>query len=462
MENVRQLCDELQNAHSSNEEVSAVKFENVDCSIAEQSLIKITKADQEHYAGIFPEESKFEELDCEMAKSDVPIYDNSVPMHHHSAHRKLSTVARDDLVQKFPGKSILSIVPQRQFQVLHDPTISESPKFDKNSKNGVVTLSDISEGSIKSLRSFKNKSLCASLQSSKVSPTESLATSLHRGLQIIDYHQRNSASRKPFLGLSFEQFISNSHQKVDKADASVQTSPEDGGTADGFLCSSCRKMDAYDCKIVQENLNLRILPVNEAETPGEFGKQVLKDKVDALADVSKREMELEVLCAEQADKIKQFKCLVDWCKDSHEQCSNLNENHGTKILCPDDLADGVVYRKEEHVSSDELVLMNCNLKNDPVVSNGKHGLSELQSEFQNDCKTSFDFCEREALIKEIQSLKSQLKNTRSSRGDVECHPDNSLLEQIRNGTMEKTEDEHERERQNGQSLRAGGFVLLKS
>ena len=37
----------------------------------------------------------------------------------------------------------------------------------------------------------------------------------------------------------------------------------------------------------------------------------IQDKHNVLADVSMRETELEALCAEQADKIKQLKCLVN-------------------------------------------------------------------------------------------------------------------------------------------------------
>ncbi|KAM0951306.1 putative plus-end-directed kinesin ATPase [Dioscorea sansibarensis] len=388
MEDVRELCNQLQNAHSSSEDDSAVIVETVDGS-----------------------------------------YDSN-------AKGGLRTAATDDHVQKSPGKYMLSIIPGKQFQVLHDPTLSESPKIDKSSRNGVVNSFDISEGSTKSLRNFESNSLRASLRSSKVSPTQSLAASLRRGLQIIDYHQQNSASRKPFLGLSFEQFVSKSHQTVDTSDASVQTSLEDEGTAAAFLCLTCRKTDANSGKIEHENLNMKIVPVNETGTPENSEKQ---DKHNVLADVSMRETELEALCAEQADKIKQLKCLVDWCKDRHEQRFNLNENQGVKILCLEGPADGAVYRKEEHVTSGELVLMNRHLKNETEVSAGKYCTS----------KTSFDFGEREDLIKEIQSLKDQLKShANSSRDDAQDYRDDSLLEQIRKGTTaEKTEDELERERQ---------------
>ncbi|XP_039140332.1 kinesin-like protein KIN-12C [Dioscorea cayenensis subsp. rotundata] len=430
MEDVRELCDQLQNAHSSSEDDSAVIVETVDGSTAEEILV--TKTDLEHDAGIFVGEDKFEELDCETSVSDLP---------DGNAKGGLRTPAGDDHVQKSSEKYMLSIIPGKQFRILHDPTLSESPKIDKNLKNGVVNSFDISEGSTKSLRNFESNSLRASLRSSKVSPTESLAASLHRGLQIIDYHQQNSASRKPFLGLSFEQFVSKSHQTENMSDASVQTSLEDGGTAAAFLCLYCRKMNVYSGNLQHENLDMKIVPVKEAGLPEISVKQMLQDKLNVLADVSTREMELEALCAEQADKIKQLKCLVDWCKDRHEQCSNLNENQDVKILCLEGPADdGAVYRKKEHVPSDELVLMNRHLKNETEVSMGKYCSS----------KTSFDFGAREDLIKEIQTLKDQLKSyANTCRDDAKDYrDDSSLLEQIRKGTAaEKTEDELERERQ---------------
>lgn len=264
-EDVRELCDQLQNAHSSSEDDSAVIVETVDGTPTEEILV--TKTDLEHDAGIFVGEDKFEELDCETSVSDLP---------DGNAKGGLRTPAGDDHVQKSSEKYMLSIIPGKQFRILHDPTLSESPKIDKNLKNGVVNSFDISEGSTKSLRNFESNSLRASLRSSKVSPTESLAASLHRGLQIIDYHQQNSASRKPFLGLSFEQFVSKSHQTENMSDASVQTSLEDGGTAAAFLCLYCRKMNVYSGNLQHENLDMKIVPVKEAGLPEISVKQMLQ------------------------------------------------------------------------------------------------------------------------------------------------------------------------------------------
>lgn len=84
--------------------------------------------------------------------------------------------------------------------------------------------------------------------------------------------------------------------------------------------------------------------------------------------------------------------------------------------------------------------MNRHLKNETEVSMGKYCSS----------KTSFDFGAREDLIKEIQTLKDQLKSyANTCRDDAKDYrDDSSLLEQIRKGTAaEKTEDELERERQ---------------
>lgn len=71
-------------------------------------------------------------------------------------------------------------------------------------------------------------------------------------------------------------------------------------------------------------------------------------------------------------------------------------------------------------------------------------MEEHRNDLDSFNNTSFDVCEREALLMEIQSLKSQLK----SYTDVSTH--DSLLEHIRNGgtpSPDKGGDELEKERQ---------------
>lgn len=122
---------------------------------------------------------------------------------------------------------------------LQEPMLSESPKINNNRKSVTFAsvhlesqniVSDSSKFDSDALRQSLRPSdhIRSSLRSSKIfsGPTESLAASLHRGLEIIDYHQRNSASSTPDVAFSFEHLALKSSQTVDKANAS-------------FLCASC-------------------------------------------------------------------------------------------------------------------------------------------------------------------------------------------------------------------------------
>lgn len=141
----------------------------------------------------------------------------------------------------------------RSPMLLEEPQLSESPKI-RNIQRKSVAFSSSCLGSSNKLaeeNSSSNKDLLgksftkdelmrSSLRSSKVfpGPTESLAASLKRGLQIIDCHQRNSSLNKSSNSFSFGHLSSgdSSEQTMQQKKYSI-----DERTAT-LLCGYCRKI----------------------------------------------------------------------------------------------------------------------------------------------------------------------------------------------------------------------------
>lgn len=151
----------------------------------------------------------------------------------------------------------LSIPCQEQL-MLGDPVLCSSPKVGNTLKRSVVAP----EG-LQSIRKSPDL-IRTSLQSNKASPTDSLAASLQRGLQIIDYHESSSCPRSSFVGLSFEHLASMSVQKEN-----VDASP--------LLCSACKNAILDNgCEDKQ------IVPVNEASISIYFRTSFFSDGIKYL------------------------------------------------------------------------------------------------------------------------------------------------------------------------------------
>lgn len=163
-----------------------------------------------------------------------------------------------------------------------EPPLSESPKIGNIqrksmsiSSNVVVNQISVSESSnfnpdvMRQSVKYSDQ-VRASLRSSKIfaCPTESLAASLRRGLEIIDSHQRNSALKEPSVVLSFDHLSMRRCQATKKADVSIQTLLEENtasaGSAVKFVCASCRETRFIDSTEVEDSLKTWIIPVNEA------------------------------------------------------------------------------------------------------------------------------------------------------------------------------------------------------
>lgn len=150
----------------------------------------------------------------------------------------------------------ISVSSCSQFPILDGldgPQLSESPKFSNTQRKSVAISSsylgswnNVAESSNfgkdvlgKSLK--QGEHMRPSLQSSKA---ESLAASLQKGLQIIDYHQQNSALNRSSTSFSFEHLTLTPCPEIDKVesyDQIMQRKTSNDEVTATFLCASCHK-----------------------------------------------------------------------------------------------------------------------------------------------------------------------------------------------------------------------------
>ncbi|KAL1369880.1 hypothetical protein HN51_000242 [Arachis hypogaea] len=192
-------------------------------------------------------------------------------------------------------KSVHSCSPS---PILDGPKLSDSPKFSNNLRKNVTFASsnlgrwnNVAENSNLeedlSRKSFKE---CQHMQSSlRSSKAESLATSLQRGLQIIDNHQKNSALNKSTTSFSFEHLTLMACPENDQDESSDQTIPKKPSSDGEYtsLCASCRtKLCDKDYAEVQDSLKVP--------------------------------KHLDNVCMEQAARIKQLNEMVEKLKDENK------------------------------------------------------------------------------------------------------------------------------------------------
>ncbi|CAA6659175.1 unnamed protein product [Spirodela intermedia] len=215
---------------------------------------------------------------------------------------------------------------------LDEPVSSESPKVSSSLKKGFASSPNLSESKTKGPavpsnnsedKSIKKKMelVRSSLQSKKLSPTDSLAASLHRGLQAIDYHQRNSASEKTPLTFSFDHLIAKSSESSDLTDKSVPQSTSEGPLTSKSTAPSSQK---------EINPDMQINPLSSSEgnsggTKGNLFGVYIKNKGDSLADIIIRKNELEKICEGQAAKINELTSLVEKYKTECEANSTAKQ-----------------------------------------------------------------------------------------------------------------------------------------
>ncbi|KAM1116714.1 hypothetical protein TB2_007080 [Malus domestica] len=329
----------------------------------------------------------FEEIDLEFSQNELPPKDNN-----KLAENLSPTTA------SLENRSGVSISLCCQSPVLQDPTLSESPKIGNAQRKSVTFAPSclVSQNNVPDNSKFKSdvlrhslnqsENIQSSLRSSKIfpGPTESLAASLQRGLQIIDSHQQNSKSSKSAVSFSFEHLA----LKPVKANSSSQTLPETRPSIDGpsssFLCASCKKrVYKDDANEVQDSLKTWTVVVDEAGNPNQMTE-------DGLEEAKKEE--LENRCKEQAAKIEQLNQLV-------EQFKSCAEN-GKEMIPYEEFKDG---KKLVRGSSVDI--------HQPEIIKEKYEIREVQTQFDLGYgNADFDMDEKEVLLKEVQMLRAKLQS----------------------------------------------------
>jgi kinesin family member 15 len=117
----------------------------------------------------------------------------------------------------------------------HEPTMCSSPKIQHKPRKSIFSSLGLS------VSKGEGVSVRTSLQSTKLSATESLAASLHRGLHVIELQENNHNSTNPrrsFVGLSFDHLALKNQHSPQK----VGLSQSQGSAAATLLCSSCKKL----------------------------------------------------------------------------------------------------------------------------------------------------------------------------------------------------------------------------
>ncbi|VFQ58674.1 unnamed protein product [Cuscuta campestris] len=303
-------------------------------------------------------------------------------------------------------------MPERETG-LQDPVFSESPKFGNVQRKSIVVASsktsaknneiDFQEGlrtsGLPQEPEKGNRNLqTSSLRSSRIfpGPTECLAASLQRGLQIIDHHQQNSSeSMRP--SFSFDHFA----VKQESSSQEVQ--------------DSC--------------LKTWIVPFSHNNGDKQEFEKDLKEALE-------REKKLESVCEEQAEKIQKLIQLLSQCK-CEVQKSDLVEAMDDKNMT-------------QPINSQEKFL-EWNGKGED--SNEQEIVKEIQGEVDHSDgggggTQCFDAAEREALVKEIETLRTKLQKAQTSDA-ISINRSVEKLRQSRgikknNGEREDLESERQR------------------
>ncbi|KAK1305575.1 Kinesin-like protein KIN12B [Acorus calamus] len=371
---VKELCNQLGNLQPSVEEDTVTG--SINCtqhSLSPSGKSSYRDAEDLLDGNICSEESELEEVNSNNFESELPSD---------------LGVCSDVTASPLPcSRGSLSIIPCRNSLLFHEPTLSESPKISNSQNKTPINLPahvyESSNSNLEVLRHSTNRSdpIRSSLQSSNVysSAAESLAASLHRGLQIIDQHQHMSASRKSSVSFSFEHLASRPWQAAKKIDSGMQTLADEGLSSPSisFLCSSCKKM-------VQDNSDLKIL--SETRSPKALEKTVADGDESLSAGSSEEAKDLGKVCMEQEAKIKHLTHLVEQYELDHKNDLIVEKSQDSRIL--------TLEGSKDHM---------------PLADETKHSSGSYPEVSEGDCVHTFDVNEREALLKDIQNLRTQLQ-----------------------------------------------------
>ncbi|XP_071905444.1 kinesin-like protein KIN-12F [Coffea arabica] len=414
------------------------QFDSLNCSRDEDSTDMAdggeTDLTSEQYVSC-SEESEAEEINSERAHTQLE------PSEVSGVNDLEEDIAGDSRNNDHAIRSNVSINAVCQSEFLQEPAISESPKIKNMHRKSIIVSANSlvnHDHAQETLRNSKSLDQClrnshhiqSSLRSSKVipGPTESLAASLHRGLQIIDYHQQNSALDRSSVSFSFEHLALKPCLTVDKANASAQTLPEEGQPSNAltasFLCTNCKQRIIVSSTEVQDSL----------KTWMDSGKGSFK--------TAEREEELESVCKEHEAKIEQLnqELMKYKLEESKIQVASTNEYENEKY--------------HSQTNGNKLLMWNGDENHDSELCIEKCEVKEIQEKLDDSQDNqSFNLNEKEALLKEIECLRSKLHLHNDGTNKSTERIRSSLLAQSiqlrKSGTLTwgKNEEELEKERQ---------------
>ncbi|KAI3825826.1 hypothetical protein L1987_07489 [Smallanthus sonchifolius] len=268
----------------------------------------------------------------------------------------------------------------------NDPTFSESPKLgNAMRKSAVFSQDNVAQEPLK---------ISNSLRSSKmfVGPTESLAASLQRGLEVIDNHQRSSVFDRSLVSFSFDHLATNTN-------VTNTNVASDGSSKSKYICSNCQQRVSND---VEESFKTWVVGKNN---PG-HSYEVATENIKKVKD-------LENLCKEQAAEIEKLNNLV------------------------------LQYKQEKE---GEMSLLD-ELRNGNISSNSKSKVLRWNDEPEIINHQTFDADEKESLLEEIKSLRTKsIDRSRSSLSllSQSLHLRKSNANDRPNDTVEQFQKERER------------------
>ncbi|KAK7305206.1 hypothetical protein VNO77_43107 [Canavalia gladiata] len=368
---------------------------------------------------------QIDELDssCEGNPKDITVSEDCAQFYSVEENCHADTTNGDEIekAEAYYGKTLnnpsraikstfrdsISVSSCSQSPILNGPQLSESPKFSKTQRksmtisssylgswNNVAESSTLSKNVLE--KPFKwGEHMQSSLQSSKA---ESLAASLQKGLQIIDYHQQNSALNKSSNSFSFGRLTLSPCPEIDRAESYDQTkqqTPSSDEVTAAFLCASCRsKISNKDSAEVQDSLKSWFETLGKAGNPDGVTDKIPKHLENVMAKSIMKEKELENVCKEQATRIEQLNQLVEKLKGQKELNSII--------------VDGP--HEEYNSMKDEDKVMRGTFSDGhlPCIIEEKCEIKEVQEELaQGD--VSFDSTEKDLLLKEIQNLRGKLQ-----------------------------------------------------
>ncbi|CAN8326038.1 unnamed protein product [Cochlearia groenlandica] len=226
---------------------SKVKDMNVDRVGDDDDVVELSKHFEKFHGSYDSVHSSFASVSCCEADSmcEEDIYSEDLEKPKTGNHKDV--YFDDDGTSQLAAGSGVRISSQFPTCILEEPIFSESPKI-KNFQKSVAASTKFQA----SPRSLSDSSNIGTMKVDKISPsmskklsgpTDALAASLQRGMQIIDYHQQSSLSKSSSVSFSFGHLALKPCAEADNLNASVQSSRKDG-LSSILLCLSCRtKLD---------------------------------------------------------------------------------------------------------------------------------------------------------------------------------------------------------------------------